>query len=260
MPWPRLIDFHTHLWGDADGLRPRGGDDATLTAMADRFGHTAFVVLPLFGGFYPSIRSVRSGNDAARDYAHREPRARPFVTVWPPAGSGAVEEAVIRLRDEGFAGVKVWIARADDPAMDRLVDAVAPLGRPILIHALDKTAGQLPHESRPVDVAALARRHPGATLVMAHCGGDFYKGCLHVAELPHVHVDISGSNCERGMVEHAVRTLGPDRVIYGTDGPGVATLPKLAQVLTADIDLDARDQILFRNAARLLGLDEEATP
>jgi len=185
-------------------------------------------------------------------FARDEPRVRPFARIDPRHGQKARDELARCMEELGFPGVKVWIFPADDPAMDPIVERLIDLGRPLLMHALDKAVGQFPFESRPAQVAALARRYPEATIIMAHIGGDFIAGCDAIADVPNVRTDPSGTYCETGMLERAVETLGADRILFGTDAPGASFVNNLAKVLAAEIPDADKDKILRTNARGLL--------
>ena len=81
---------------------------------------------------------------------------------------------------------------------------------------------------------------------------------LDIADLPNVLVDTSGSQPEAGMVEYAVRHLGAERVVYGSDWPIRDFGTQVARVLSAEISDEAKELILRGNAARVLGLGEVA--
>lgn len=253
-----MIDFHTHLFPDHTQLHERAGNRAQLREMADRYELSRYVVLPLFGQMHPSRGEIEAANDAAHALAGEDARVAPFALVYPPH-PWAVEEAERRLNAQNFAGVKVWCSLADQRFMDPVMELMAATGKPILIHALHKAwdypqmpGGQYPLESRPHHIAALARRHPDAKIVMAHAGGDFLWSSDVIRNCRNVWTDISGTYCETGMVEHLVETLGGQRVIFGTDMPGAAFITNYAKVAAATISEADRRRIFHDNAAELL--------
>lgn len=254
MIWDRpILDFHTHLMAERDDRRALDEARRLLIQAADRYRLSRLVVLPLLGGPHPSRQDIAAGNDAAAELAQADPRMIPFATVYPPHGDDALREAEHRVHHQRFAGLKIWCSLADDPCMDPLLDLMAAADKPTLIHALHKATGQLPLESRPLNVARLARRHPKARIVMAHAGGDFLWSCDVIGDCPNVWTDLSGSYCESGMMEHAIDVLGPGRVLFGTDLPGAGFITNLAKVLAADVDEATRSRVLHENARELLG-------
>jgi uncharacterized protein len=118
---------------------------------------------------------------------------------------------------------------------------------------MHKSVGQLPLESDPTHIANLARAYPQAKIIMPHIGGNFYYSCDVIADYPNVWTDPSGTYCESGMVEHAVRMLGAERIVFGSDAPGADFVNNLAKVLAADITREQQRMILADNARRLWG-------
>jgi predicted TIM-barrel fold metal-dependent hydrolase len=70
------------------------------------------------------------------------------------------------------------------------------------------------------EVAYLAERLPQARLLLAHVGGggDWAFSIKAVRPYPNVYVDLSGSVADAGLVEAAYDAVGPDRLLFGTDG------------------------------------------
>ncbi len=64
--------------------------------------------------------------------------------------------------------------------------------------------------------------------------------------------DVAGMDPEAGWVEMAVRELGPDRVLYGSDYAGRSFASQLAKVQGAAIPEPARRLILGENLKRIL--------
>lgn len=242
-----IIDMHTHIWG---GQAEADGD--TLIEMADRFNLEAVVVIPLFGGLCPTPGDIGAGNVAAEKLYQRDARMKPMVTVYPRHGERAVDE-VRHWMDRGFCALKIWVSIADEPCVFPLIERMIEYGKPTLIHAMHKSVGQLPLESDPKNIANLARRYPEAKIIMPHMGGNFYYSCDAIADCPNVYTDPSGSYCETGMLEHAVKLLGADRIMFGSDAPGADLVNNLAKVLAADISDDGKRDILARNAKKLWG-------
>jgi predicted TIM-barrel fold metal-dependent hydrolase len=146
-------------------------------------------------------------------------------------------------------------AFADDPRQDAISEAAADLDVPIVWHAWYKKADGYPHESDASHIARLARRTPRTRYVMAHLTGVARRGVQDVADLPNVWVDTSGCWPESEIVEYAVRHLGAERVVYGSDYVGRDYAVQLARVLGARIPDEDKEKVLWRNAAALLKLD-----
>jgi predicted TIM-barrel fold metal-dependent hydrolase len=68
-----------------------------------------------------------------------------------------------------------------------------------------------------------------------------------------VAADLAGGDPVAGVTEMAVRELGAERVIYGSDAPGRSFGSQLAKIQGADIPDEAKRLILAGNLKRLLG-------
>jgi predicted TIM-barrel fold metal-dependent hydrolase len=85
---------------------------------------------------------------------------------------------------------------------------------------------------------------------MAHVGGDWEIGAVVVKDCKNVLVDTSGSIFDAGMVEYAVKLLGAERVVYGSDNCDMAG--QLAKVLAAEITSEEKRMILAENIERVM--------
>ena len=68
-----------------------------------------------------------------------------------------------------------------------------------------------------------------------------------------MYAEVCGSDPTAGFVEMAVRELGAERVLYGSDAGGRSFASQLAKVLSADVPGAAKHLILGGNLRRLLG-------
>ena len=145
------------------------------------------------------------------------------------------------VRDGPMVGVKLWVAvRCREACLDPLVARAAELKAPILQHTWSKITGNLPGESTADDLAVLAARHPDASFIAAHAGGDWETGIRAIRATPNVTAEICGGDPTSGVVEMAVRELGAERVIYGSDFPGRSFASQLAKVLGAEVPEEAK--------------------
>jgi predicted TIM-barrel fold metal-dependent hydrolase len=122
----------------------------------------------------------------------------------------------------------------------------------MLVHTWRKSTGNLPNESTPTDMAALARRYPEGRFQMAHFGGDWEFGLRAIRSCPNVWADFSGSVNEYGAYELAIELLGEDRIVFGTDLPADFHL-NLGRVLQGGWPSATLQKILAGNFESLLG-------
>jgi uncharacterized protein len=114
------------------------------------------------------------------------------------------------------------------------------------------SAGNPPGESTPQQLVELARRHPRAQIICGHTGGNWELGIRAIRSTPNLYAEIDGSDPTSGFVEMAVRELGAERVIYGSDVGGRCFASQIAKVVGADIPDSAKELILGGNLRRLL--------
>ena len=120
---------------------------------------------------------------------------------------------------------------------------------PVLVHTFHKAVDQLPNESLGENMAALARRYPEARFIMAHIGANCLRELRCVKDLPNVWADFSGSISHADDLEYAVRILGVDRILFGSDMPDLAFQTSYGQLLEADLTEEEREKIAWKNAA-----------
>ena len=248
------IDTSTLVWLDMVSPTPEESIARSLK-IADRMGiRRVAVSMGMSFSHDPSPEDFRRQNDEVlRAIRHAPERVFGFVYLNPKHGPESLAEFDRCVRDGPMVGVKLWVAvHCNDPRLDPIVRRAAALRVPILQHTYWRTVELLPGESNPADVAELARRHPDASLICGHTGNDWERSIRAVRATKNVTVDLSGCDPTAGMVEMAVRELGPERVLYGSDFPGRSFASQLAKVYSADLPAAARRMILVENPRRLL--------
>jgi uncharacterized protein len=248
-----IWDVHAHLHG-VDGRTPEERM-ANLVRFADRMG-VERVCLSMGFPFVmdPNPEQLRAHNDyVLRALSHHNDRAFGFVYCSGKHPAESVREIERCVRNGPMVGVKLWVAQlASDRRLDPIVAAATALKAPILQHTWFKATGNYAGESTPLDVVALARRHPTAKLICGHSGGDWERGYAAVRGTPSLYAEIGGFDPAAGCVEMAVRDLGADRVLYGSDVGGRSFGSQLAKVQAADIPEAAKRKILGDNLRALL--------
>ncbi len=248
-----IWDCHCHLSG-VPGRTP-AERLAQLLRYADRLGIARLCVsMGMDWTYDPSPAKMRQENDEVLEAVRAFPdRAFGFVYLNPTHTAASLQELDRCVRDGPMVGVKLWVAqRCSAPELDPLVRRAAEFKALVIQHTWIKITGNLPGESTPSDLAQLAARHPDTPIVCVHAGGDWEQGIRAVRPRPNVCVDICGGDPVSGMTEMAVRELGPERVLYGSDAGGRSFASQLGKVLGADIPDAARRMILAENLKRLL--------
>jgi len=246
-------DAHVHLTGVAGTVEQRVDG---LLEFAGRMGIQRLVVC--MGTSFvadPSPAELRKQNDEVlRAIAHAPDRVLGMVYVNPKHTQASLDEMDRCVREGPLVCVKLWIAtECSRPELDPIVRRAVELQIPLLQHAYNRTGGNLPGESSCEDVATLAARHPDASFICAHTGNAWEPGIRAIRPMKNVWAEVCGSDPTAGFVEMAVRELGAERVVYGSDAGGRSYASQLAKVVSADLPEADRRLILGGNIRRLLG-------
>lgn len=192
--------------------------------------------------------------------------------------SNEVRESVVRLvRHDGFKMLyihpslhKYWLpiqtpseGESSKQMLYPLFEAARELEIPVLIHT-----GEQPY-ALPATVDFVAGEFPDVNMIIAHLGtqGEMFTiESLLVAER-HENVYLETSFAMPHMLIEAVHTIGPDRVVFGSNTPPLEPSQQLLNVeeaLTLEppigMSLSEEDtrKVMGGNLARLLGLEERA--
>jgi predicted TIM-barrel fold metal-dependent hydrolase len=184
---------------------------------------------------------------------HYHDRAFGFVYTSGKHPDESVREIDRCVKNGPMVGVKLWVARrAHEKELDPIIARAAELKAPILQHTWFKTTGNFAGESTPLDLVELVKRHPKAIFICGHSGGDWQLGLRAIRSTTSLFTETGGSDPTSGFVEMAVKELGADRVLYGSDAGGRSFASQLAKVQAADISDEAKRKILGENLKRLL--------
>lgn len=113
------------------------------------------------------------------------------------------------------------------------------------------------HPSNPEDMVALAEAIPGLNIVWAHFSGyGLYEAHLELMrKYENICFDISAHGTDyEGTLRHTIDCVGKDRILFGTDYPGVGPASDVAAVLFEDLTTEEQEAIFYKNAKRLLQL------
>lgn len=251
----RIWDLHCHISGT--GL-PKTTPEARLEhfiAVADRMGiERLCVCMGMRFAADPTPDGMRRDNDEVlRAIAKFPDRAFGFVYVNPKHVETSLAEIERCVAHSPMVGVKLWIAqRCSAPELDPIVRRATELKAVILQHTFYKLGGNQPGESTPDDLAELAMRHPDAQLICGHTGADWERGVQAIRQVKNAYADLAGSDPVAGFTEMAVRELGAERVLYGSDAAGRSFASQLAKVHGARLPDGTKQLIFSDNLKRLL--------
>lgn len=248
-----IWDLHCHLTG-VDGQTP----DERISRLMEYADRMEVDRLVFFMG-YPMLTDpspddlVNQNNQVLQALSHWHDRAFGFAYVSPQHVEASLAEIDRCVRDGPMVGIKLWVAmRCHEAALDPIIERCAELNAAVYQHTWSKVGGNLPGESTPEDLAVLAARHPQTPLICGHTGGDWELGIRAIRSSPNVSIGIGGSDPTAGFIEMAVRELGADRILYGSDIGGRSFASQLAKVQGAAIPERDKELILGQNLRRML--------
>jgi predicted TIM-barrel fold metal-dependent hydrolase len=250
----RIWDIHSHLHsvpGDTPEARME-----VLIRCADRLGIERLILSQGYSAdLHPTPDQLREENNRVMRAVRRFPeRAYGSVYLSPSFLDFSLQEFDRCVRDGPMVGIGELEAdkRCNAPELDPIVERAISMKAPILQHTWLKLDGNEPGESSPYDLVELARRHPQASFICAHTGGDWERGIRVIRDTKNICAGIAGFDPTSGVVEMAVRELGPERVEYGSDVGGRSFASQLAKAMGADIPDSEKELVLGGNLRRLL--------
>ena len=243
-----IFDIHTHNF-------KAGSRDLYGEARRHGIGRILLLGDVLRHGETPTAEQIREINDDTIADVHAHAGfADGFCFMNPALDPAFIRAELARcFAVPGMKGVKLEISLCcRSPLMNTLMEELEKYHRPLLHHCWFKTTQKYPNESDPSDIAELAARYPNVKIVMAHLCGCGYRGVEIIADRPNVYVDTSGGQPEDGFLQYAVKRIGADRLLYGSDAPCRDFGCQLHKVLDAGLSSVELEKILFANAMELL--------
>ena len=127
---------------------------------------------------------------------------------------------------------------ADDRRLDPVWEYVSAVALPVVLHAGHAPDGHT-EAAELAPVAAVARRHPDARIIIAHCGHAASSAALRlVAEHPGLHADLTPVLHQPVRPDPAALAAVAGKVLFGSDAPntGLSVSSLLAGLAGADGD------------------------
>lgn len=170
-------------------------------------------------------------------------------------------EEINRCIGEGMIGLKVYNqVKINDPLFYPIIEKFISHKMIILMHShcgigiggkRTEYGNQQPNVSVPEDFVEAATRYPEAMFQYAHTGGggDWEYACKMLSPFPNIYVDTSGSNNEGNMIDFALKYVGEDRLLYGSDG---SYYQSVGTILSSKLNETQRKKIFFENFNNIL--------
>jgi uncharacterized protein len=258
------IDVHAHYGvyripkGECHPLKAEfyTGDAKTVARRAQEARTQWTVVSPLTAILPTGQGQVLQGNDEAAKVVPATPGFLQWVVI-DPQEPDSYAQAKDMLAQPHCVGIKIhgemhqYSTRRYAPA---LFEFAAKHKAVVLAHSGCKT-------TLPGHFVDAINQFPEAKLILAHLGhaidGDPTHQVRAIQSSKHgnIYVDTSSANSLLpNLIEWAVKEVGVDKILYGTDTPLYAASMMRARIDHADLTLPQKRAILRENAVRLLKL------
>ena len=182
-----------------------------------------------------STTNLKAMNDSVNEEIRKaKGRLIGFVRVDPNEGEIILEEIDIRVKRQGWKGIKLHPTLSAFPLFDTrtfpVFEKAKELKVPILIH----TGSEI--FASPAQAALMAEVYPEVTIIMAHMGSPWLvKQSILVAKRRDNLVIDTSIQPNPMLIREAVKTIGPERVLFGSDMPFQDQYLELKKLERADL-------------------------
>jgi len=243
-----IIDSHTHI----EGLPGCSWQDPPemILGLIDEAGIDSAIVMTYcdapgdFGDYHPL--------DYVEDACKRYPdKLLGYARLDPTAGDVACDLLREAITQRGFWGLKLhpygYRTWPDSDSTVRLMQVAADLGAPVLFHCGDEEC------TLPLMVGRAAAKVPSASIILGHMGGYFHvdEAIMVARRYQNVYLESSAMPYPR-KIKEAVEAIGPERVLFASDGPGCDPKLELYKVRRARLGKKVERMVLGGNIEELL--------
>jgi predicted TIM-barrel fold metal-dependent hydrolase len=220
---------------------------ASLVALMDEAGVDRAIVMT-----YTELPAVNPhALEYLADQIGRYPgRLIGYVRVhpWYPEALDLVDRA---FGEFNMKGVKLHpVGNLSHPAAEvtlRVIRRAAQHHAPVLFHCGDEAL------TTPLQIAAAAEAVPEASIILGHMGGYFHVDeAIEVAtRVPNVFLETSAMPYP-DQIRRAVQTIGAERVLFASDGPGCLPRLEVHKVGLAGLSASQAQRVFADNILELL--------
>jgi len=252
-----VVDAHCHIKTSPDEI-----NDPT---MEEYFAENESVNIKyLFGITMASpgnIERMKAKNDSLFSMSKRDARFIPVCSVHPSDTEAAIEE-LHRIKGLGGKIIKLHPITQNFSILDDktllVVRTAGELGLVILIDGMGNL-GQLLELSIVCGNTKIIIAHMGVSEFHMLVGFNLFRKAVPDA-FENLFFDISvigylyADSPYQSQLEWIIRTVGVDRVLFGSDQPSVSLSDALKAFDKFDFNDSERERILYKNAIELLDL------
>lgn len=248
-----ILDCHIHMPFEKGGSNSWFPSISTIDeafAYLDECGVTGGILSSSRCQSAETAEDIEAGNREMVRMVRRYPeRYTGGVIVSPNWLGDALREMEFFRKEHGF----VWLGELvgsglnytyDTPAFDRIIRKAVELDMVLQLH------------TKSDDMERMAKKHPDATFVMCHFPvnrEEIRPRIEMIARNENVYFDISGASYVRmGALELAVREIGTERIMFGSDLCVCCPATVIARVEHAGLSEQDKENIYCNTLDRLL--------
>ena len=256
------IDVHAHF-GTCVGHKPEfvngfmTADAARVAELARQNNIRITIVSPL-KALFPRLKGdVLGGNREAFEKVAQTEGLMQWVVV-NPLEQESFNQAADMLQSPQCAGIKIHPEEHGYPIKEEgkvLFEFAAKHQATIITHSGEQN-------SMPEDFVLFANEFPELNLILAHIGCGWDRDPTHQVRAVqsskpgNVYADTSSAmNTMPGLIEWAVKEIGADKILFGTDSPLYFLPMQRARIEYAEIEQAEKCKIFFENAKTMLNLN-----
>jgi Amidohydrolase len=244
----QIFDVHTHIYRWAFYTAPDKEQSAYRQFVRKEFEEASWRLLDecdrllmpgrqvsrlAFPFPFPEHCDFDASNQFVVEQVAADPPSGALMLVRPDMTADQIATAV---RQRGFLGLKPYRfysqtgdavnCRITDFLPEHQIEVAHELGLLIMMHL--SRADAIGDEHNLADLARLTETYPRAKWILAHCARSYAawpieRAGTRLSDLPNVWFDTS-SVCESDAIETLIRTVGAERVMYGSDDVPVGVL------------------------------------
>lgn len=246
----RIIDIHAHC-GEYDMFYiPRGGAPDAIVENLDDLG----IECTFISANVAFKSDFARGNAMLAEGMEKHPgRIYGYVCLNPTYADEMIPELEKYKNNPGFKGIKFHISINKTPFASYKYDAAykyaAEHNLPVLHHTYGADA--------LLSLAAAADKYKDTTFIAAHSevGIDSVERIGEaVNSRDNFYVDTALAGASEGSIELLAKYVDTKKILFGTDGGFYSPNFTLGRIALADIDDEAKLDILGRNAERVFGI------
>ena len=257
-----IVDSHSHI-------KTVSSDERYVTMEEYFVENKSLNIQYMFGVTIArrgNVEETKTRNDSLFLMSKRDSRFIPVYSVHPGDGEEAIKE-LHRIKDIGGKIIKLHPLNQNFAILSNEMINVARLAGDLdLVILIDGYGFIFPNYLELLLQLAMAM--PKTKFIIAHMGGtDFYKlGGFNLVKtvnpelFNNVWYDLSATvhiyadSPYKSQLEWVIRSIGVDRVLFGSDQPVVSLSEALKSFNKLDFDDAERERILYKNTIELLGL------